>query len=130
MVVMLLDTSRAFDRVHYGCYLVLYHKKYLYLISGLILNSYLRHHVCVMWELCRSEHFKMNNGVKQGGLISCHLFNLLRLSKSQTSSSICVLYSDPLPRNLTHMDLIKFGTKLFIIYFNYHLTLIPGYWGQ
>ena len=29
-----------------------------------------------MWDSCKSEYFKMYNGVKQGGVISCHLFNL------------------------------------------------------
>ena len=29
-----------------------------------------------MWDSCTSEYFKMYNGVKQGGVISCHLFSL------------------------------------------------------
>ena len=29
-----------------------------------------------MWDSCKSEYFKMYNGVKQGGVISCLLFNL------------------------------------------------------
>ena len=32
--------------------------------------------MCVFWDSCKSEYFKIYNGVKQGGVISYHLFNL------------------------------------------------------
>ena len=51
-------------------------KKLPILIFRLILDSYLRQSGCVMKDSCESEYFKMNNGVKQGGVISCHLFSL------------------------------------------------------
>ena len=51
-------------------------KNYLLLIIRWILDSYLRQSVCVMWDSCKSEYLKMFNGVKQGGVFSCHLFNL------------------------------------------------------
>ena len=41
-----------------------------------ILDSYLRQSVCVIWDSCKSEYLKMYNGVKQGRVILCHLFNL------------------------------------------------------
>ena len=73
----LIDASKAFDRVHYGkLFRILLSKKLPILIIKLILDSYLRQSVCVMWDSCKSEYFKMYNSVKQGGVISCHLFNL------------------------------------------------------
>ena len=42
-----------------------------------------------MWDSCKSEYFQMYNGVKQGGVISCHLFNL---------------YIDPLIVQLSNSD--------------------------
>ena len=73
----LLDASKAFDRLHYGkLFRILLAKKLPILIIRLILDSYLRQYVCVMWDSYKSEYFKMYNCVKEGGVISCHLFNL------------------------------------------------------
>ena len=66
----LLDASKAFDRVHYGkLFRILLSKKLPISIIRWILDSYLRQSVCVMWDLCKSEYFKMYNGVIQGGVI-------------------------------------------------------------
>ena len=59
-----------------GNYSEYYCQKIPILIIRLIFDSYLQQSVCVMWDSCKSEYIKMYNGVKQGGLISCHLFNL------------------------------------------------------
>ena len=51
----LLDASKAFDRVHYGkLSRILLSKKLPILIIRLILHSYLRQSVCVMWDSCKS----------------------------------------------------------------------------
>ena len=96
MYSCLLDASKAFDRVHYGKqFRILLCKK---LIIILILDSYLRQSVCVMWDSCKSEYFKMYNGVKQGRAISCHLFNLyidpllVQLSNSGCGCHIAGVY--------------------------------------
>ena len=69
----LLDASKAFDRVHCGkLFRILLSK----IIIRLILDSYIQQSVCVMWDSWKSEYFNMYNGVKQGGVISCRLFNL------------------------------------------------------
>ena len=66
------------------------------------LDSYLRQSVCVMWDSCKSEYLKMYNGVKQGGLISCHLFNLyidplfVQLSNSGYGCHIAGVYAGAL----------------------------------
>ena len=58
--------------------------------------------VCVMWDSCKSEYFKMYNGVKQGGVISCHLFNLyidpflVQLSNSGYGCHIAGVYAGAL----------------------------------
>ena len=67
-----------------------------------ILDSYLRQSVCVMWDSCKSEYFKMFDGVKQGGVISCHLFNLyidpllVQLSNSGYGCHIAGVYAGAL----------------------------------
>ena len=83
-------------------------KKLPILIIRFILNGYLRQSVCVMWDSCISEYFKMYNNnidnnkynsVKQGGVISCHLFNLyidpllVQLSNSGYGCHITGIYA-------------------------------------
>ena len=71
----LLDASKDFDRIHYGkLFRILLSTKLPILIIRWILDSYLRQSVCEMWDSCKSEYSKMYNGVKQDGVISCHLF--------------------------------------------------------
>ena len=99
----LLDASKAFDRVHYRkLFRILLSKKLPILIIKWILDSYLRQSVCVMWDSCKSEYFKMYNGVKQGVVISCHLFNLyidpllVQLSNSGYGCHIAGVYAGAL----------------------------------
>ena len=96
----LLDASKAFDRVHYGkLFRILLSKKLPILIIRWILDSYLRQSVFVMWDLCKSEYLKMYNGVKHGGVISCHLVNLyidpslVQLSNSGYGCHIAGVYA-------------------------------------
>ena len=113
----LLDASKAFDRVHYGkLFRILLSKKLPILIIRWILDSYLRQSVCVMWDSCKSEYFKMYNGVKQGGFISCHLFNL---------------YIDPLLVQLSNSD---YGCHMRVYagalsYADDITLLCPSVWG-
>ena len=67
--------------------------------------------ICVcMWDSCKSEYFKMHNGVKQGEVISCHLFNLyidpllVQLSKSGYGCHIAGVYAG----TLSYFDDIMF----------------------
>ena len=68
----------------------------------MILDSYLRQCVCVMWDSCKSEYFKIYYGVKQGWVISCHLFNLyidhllVQLSNSGYGCHIAGVYAGAL----------------------------------
>ena len=73
--VCLLDASKAFDRVHYGKLFELLRKRNLPpLIRRLLLDMYTRQRVQAVWNGSKSEIFNVENGVKQGGIISPILF--------------------------------------------------------
>ena len=73
----LLDASKAFDRVHYGkLFNILLYKKVPFVIIRLLLDAYIRQEARVIWNSCKSQYFRVKNGVKQGGVISPILFNL------------------------------------------------------
>ena len=67
----LLDASKAFDRVHYGTLFRLLLKKDVpRCVIRLVFDSYIRQKACATWNKQMSEYFTMENGVKQGGVIS------------------------------------------------------------
>ena len=73
----LLDASKAFDRVHYGkLFNILLYKKVPFVIIRLLLDAYIRQEARVIWNSCKSQYFRVKNGVKQGGVISPILFYL------------------------------------------------------
>ena len=67
----LLDASKAFDKVHYGkLFRILLDKKVPFCIIRLLLDSYIRQQVRVLWDNCNSQYFNVGNSVKQGGVLS------------------------------------------------------------
>ena len=96
------DMQFGYKKGHSTTMCTLCPRKLPILIIRLILDSYLRQSVCVMWDSCKSEYFKMYNGVKQGGVISCHLFNLyidpllVQLSNSGHGCHIAGVYAGAL----------------------------------
>ena len=66
---LLLDASKAFDRVQY---LKLFHtlvdKEMCPLLIRFIIYMYISQTMCVAWRDTLSNHFSVSNGVKQGGL--------------------------------------------------------------
>ena len=72
-----LDASKAFDRVQYSkMFDTLIAKDVCPLIIRFILNSYLISKSLVKWNQMNSEPFSINNGVKQGAVLSAPLFAL------------------------------------------------------
>jgi len=71
----LLDASKAFDKVHFGkLFRLLIKRNMPMLVIRLLLDSYTRQKMCVSWNTCKSRYFDVENGVKQGGVLSPILF--------------------------------------------------------
>jgi len=70
-----LDATKAFDRVNY-CKLisVLMKRNISPLYLRLLLNMYTNSNARVSWNGVFSHSFKVENGVKQGGIVSPVLF--------------------------------------------------------
>ena len=72
-----LDASKAFDRVqHSKMFETLISKDVCPLIIRFLMNSYLISKSIVKWNNTLSTAFNINNGVKQGAVISAPLFVL------------------------------------------------------
>ena len=72
---VLLDASKAFDRVEY-CKLfeLLLQRKICPLIVRFLLFMYLHQKLCVQWDSSSSPSFSVANGVKQGAILSPILY--------------------------------------------------------
>ena len=72
---LLLDASKAFDRVNYcKLFRTLMNRGVCPLYSRLLLNMYTNQKLRVRWNAEFSDSFAATNGVKQGGVISPVLF--------------------------------------------------------
>ena len=72
-----LDATKAFDRVQYSkLFNKLIDKNICPLIIRFILNSYIISKSLVKWNNSQSNPFNINNGVKQGAVLSAPLFAL------------------------------------------------------
>ena len=87
--VMMLDASKAFDRVHYvSLFKIMLHKGLCPLICSLLACMYLMQSVRIKWGHYISNVVTVTNGVKQGSILSPILFTLymdemfLKLKKS------------------------------------------------
>ena len=71
----LLDATKAFDCVRYDKLFELVLKKDIPgTVIRLLLDSYTRQYAYMRWNNCMSTPIKMENGVKQGGVLSPTLF--------------------------------------------------------
>ena len=74
---MFLDVSKAFDRVKHS---ILFEKLIDRGVPGyivrLLIYWYSNQTMCIRWSGKLSEHFGVTNGVRQGGILSPHLFNI------------------------------------------------------
>lgn len=75
--MLLLDATKAFDRVKYSkLFNLLIERDICPLIVRLLLSMYLISTAVVNWNGVNSDHFKLCNGVKQGGVMSPLLFSV------------------------------------------------------
>ena len=75
--VCCLDISKAFDRVnHYALYIKLIDRGFPLKLILLLKDWYSNSFCCVRWGSVVSDAFIMSAGVRQGGVLSAHLFNI------------------------------------------------------
>ena len=76
---MFLHASKAFDRVKHS---ILFQKLIDRGVPGYIVRLliyiywYSSQTMCIRWSGKLSEHFGVTNGIRQGGILSPHLFNI------------------------------------------------------
>ena len=74
---VLLDASKAFDRVNYiTLFEKLLKRQICPLVMRLLLHTYLEQKLRVKWNDTSSETFGVTNGVRQGGILSPLLFGV------------------------------------------------------
>ena len=74
---LLLDASKAFDRVNYvKLFDIMLNKGVCPMICRLLLNMYKNQKLRLKWRNVYTDYFAVQNGVKQGGVISPCLFCL------------------------------------------------------
>ena len=73
---LLLDASKAFDRVRYIKLfeIMLIQRGICPMICRLLFNMYVNQKLRIKWNDIYSDFFSVKNGVKQGGVISLCLF--------------------------------------------------------
>ena len=75
--VVMLDASKAFDRVQYiHLFKKLISRNMCPIIIRLLLNMYIQQKLQVKWNDVTSEQFNVSNGVRQGGIMSPLLFSI------------------------------------------------------
>ena len=75
--MLLLDASKAFDRIEYvRLFTLLRLRNMCPLVLRLIINMYISQRMQVRFGTAMSSHFSISNGVKQGGVLSPILFTI------------------------------------------------------
>ena len=75
--VLLLDATKAFDRVNYiKLFRLLLNRGLNPLVVKCLLYMYTNQHLNIAWNNCMSRYFATSNGVKQGGVLSPILFSV------------------------------------------------------
>ena len=75
--LLLLDASKAFDRVEYvKLFTILREQKVCPIVLRLLMNMYVNQKIQVKWNNIISERSNISNGVKQGGCLSPTLFSI------------------------------------------------------
>ena len=72
-----LDLSKAFDKVnHFGLYIKLMDRSVPIMLLKVLENWFSIHTTCVRFGSAMSSFFSLECGVRQGGVLSPHLFNI------------------------------------------------------
>ena len=75
--LLLLDTSKAFDRVEYvKLFTKLRDRKICPIVLRLLMNMYINQQIQVKWNNIIFQTCTISNGVKQGGCMSTTLFSI------------------------------------------------------
>ena len=75
--LLLLDASKAFDRVEYvKLFNTLRDRNMCPIVLRLLMNMYINQKIQVKWNSTISEKYHISNGVKQGGCLSPTLFSV------------------------------------------------------
>ena len=75
--LLLLDASKAFDRVEYvKLFTILRDRKICPIVLRLLMNMYINQQIQVKWNNMISPTCTISNGVKQGGCMSPTLFSI------------------------------------------------------
>ena len=73
--ILLLDATKAFDKVHYGkLFSLLIERRVSPIVLRLLFQMYTQQKIHVKWSDALSDEFPVSNGVKQGGILSPVLF--------------------------------------------------------
>ena len=101
------DASKAFDKVnHWNLFKKLKRRGVLAIIIKLLVFWYSRQTLCVKWGSLTSQSFTVTNGVRQGSIISPHLFAVYvdDLSSSLINSSHGCRINDIVINHLFYAD--------------------------
>ena len=93
--LLLLDASKAFDRVEYvKLFTILRDWKLCPIVLRLLMNMYINQTIQVRWNNTLSNVCGISNGVKQGGCLSPTLFSLYinNLINILRKNNICCRY--------------------------------------
>lgn len=105
--ITFVDASKAFDRLNYWLLLKkLIARNIPTSVIKLLAFWFSEQMYCIKWDNCISSLFCVNNGVRQGGVLSPYLFNLYMddLSHDLTKSGIGCMYNDVLINHLFYAD--------------------------
>ena len=116
--MMLLDASKAFDRVEYvKLFSDLRERKLCHIVLSLLMDMYVNQCLQVRWNSLVFERLSIANGVKQGGLCLLYFFSIYK-----------DIHIKRLRNNNIRCKIVKQYVGVFLLYRRYFI-LMPLYYG-